>query len=267
MIGALIGDVVGSRFEYLNNRNKDFPLFHRVSTFTDDSVCSIAVAKALLDNESKDKLSEDIKESLIYYAKKYPDRGYGPRFYDWVFYDEKHNPYNSCGNGSAMRVASVGWLDNSLEEAKELARISASVTHNHIEGIRGAEAVAACIYMARNNYSKEEIKEYIYDHYYLMLDYFEYDELLKYNNFDSTCQGSVPEAIYCFLISDSFEDALRIAVSIGGDSDTIACITGAIAEAYYHNEKETRDVVEKFLSLKIIPDEFVEVVNRVMEGK
>ena len=254
MIGALIGDVVGSRFEYLNNRNKDFPLFHRVSTFTDDSVCSIAIAKALLDNESKDKLSEDIKESLIYYAKKYPDRGYGPRFYDWVFYDENHNPYNSCGNGSAMRVASVGWLANSLEDAKELARIS-------------AEAVAVCVYMARNNYSKEEIKEYIYDRYYLMLDYFEYDELLKYNTFDSTCQGSVPEAIYCFLISDSFEDALRTAVSIGGDSDTIACITGAIAEAYYHNEKETRDVVEKFLSLKIIPDEFVEIVNGVMEER
>ena len=161
MIGALIGDVVGSRFEYLNNRNKDFPLFHRVSTFTDDSVCSIAVAKALLDNESKDKLSEDINESLIYYEKKYPDRGYGPRFYDWVFYDEKHNPYNSCGNGSAMRVASVAYFANSLEEAKELARISASVTHNHIEGIRGAEAVAVCVYMARNNYSKEEIKEFV----------------------------------------------------------------------------------------------------------
>ena len=166
-----------------------------------------------------------------------------------------------------MRVASVGWLANSLEDAKELARISASVTHNHIEGIKGAEAVAVCVYMARNNSSKEEIKEYIYDRYYLMLDYFEYDELLKYNTFDSTCQGSVPEAIYCFLISDSFEDALRTAVSIGGDSDTIACITGAIAEAYYHNEKETRDVVEKFLSLKIIPDEFVEIVNGVMEER
>ena len=128
-------------------------------------------------------------------------------------------------------------------------------------------AVVQRVDRARNNYSKEEIKEYVYDHYYLMLDYFEYDELLKYNTFDSTCQGSVPEAIYCFLISDGFEDALRTAVSIGGDSDTIACITGAIAGAYYHNEKETRDVVEKFVSLKIVPDEFVEIANRVMEAR
>lgn len=267
MIGALIGDVVGSRFEYLNNRNKDFPLFHRVSTFTDDSVCSIAVAKALLDNKSIDELGEDIKDCLIKYAKEYPDRGYGPRFYDWVFYDEKHDPYNSCGNGSAMRVASVGWLANSLEEAKELARISASVTHNHIEGIKGAEAVAICVYMAKNGYSKDEIKEYIYDHYYLMVNYFDYDELVKYNTFDATCQGSVAEAIYCFLISDSFEDALKTAVSIGGDSDTIACITGAIAEAYYHDERETKEIVDKFVSLRIVPDEFVEIANRVMEGR
>ena len=268
MIGAIIGDVVGSRYEFKNYRNKDFPLFHEVSTYTDDSVCTIAVADALLDNYPFDfsekglcKLEDDIRNSLISYANKYPDRGYGGRFYNWVFSDLEHKPYNSCGNGSAMRVSSVAWLANSEEEVKRLARITAMPTHNHIEGIKGAEAVAMCIYMARNNKTKNEIKKYIYDNYYPEINYFNYKNLVKYNSFDFTCQGSVPEAIYCFLISEGFEDALRIAVSIGGDSDTIACMAGSIAEAYYKNKKNTNRRINEFYKRNIIPDEFIEIIN------
>lgn len=274
MIGAIIGDVVGSRFEFFNNRTKDFPLFHKVSTYTDDSVCTIAVANALLNNYpfdlSKDgveKLKEDIKYSLIDFVHKYPDRGYGGNFYNWVFNDEKHNPYNSCGNGSAMRVSSIGWLANSEEEVKKLARITAIPTHNHIEGIKGAEAVAMCIFMARNKRSKQEIKEYIYDNYYPEIAYMSYKDLIKYNRFDFTCKGSVPEAIFCFLISKGFEDTLRTAVSIGGDSDTITCIAGSIAEAFYEDKKKTDKIINEFYKRKIIPNEFIEIINKYNEKR
>ena len=274
MIGAIIGDVVGSRFEFINNRTKDFPLFHRVSTYTDDSVCTIAVANALLNNypfdlskEGIEKLKEDVKDSLINFVYKYPDRGYGGNFYKWVFDDVRHKPYNSYGNGSAMRVSCVGWLANSEEEVKTLARITAEPTHNHIEGIKGAEAIAMCIYMARNKRSKQEIKEYISDNYYPEIAYMNYRDLVKYNKFDCTCQGSVPEAIYCFLISKGFEDTLRIAVSIGDDSDTIACMAGSIAEAYYKDKKNTSKIINEFYKRRFIPNEFIEIINKFNEKR
>ena len=267
MLGAIMGDVIGSRYEFYNHRSKEFDLFHSVCTFTDDTVLTIATAKALLDNYPF-KLNEEginkIKKDLVAYyldaVDKYPDAGYGGRFYNWIAFDDKHLPYNSFGNGSAMRVSSVGWLAKSLIECKLLAKVTAEVTHNHTEGIKGAEAVAVAIFMARQGKTKEEIKEYVYDNYYPELDYLSYDELVETYKFNETCQGSVPEAIYCFLISESYEDAIRTAVSIGGDTDTIACMAGAIAEAYY---KDTDALNKEFLSHNYLPQEFIDEINRL----
>ena len=269
MIGALLGDTVGSRYEFCNIKSKDFDLFHPICTFTDDSVCSIAVAKALLkhypikyDEKSLEEIKKDIVTNLVEYVEKYPDSGYGGHFYDWAIFDDKHLPYNSWGNGSAMRVSSVGWLANSKQEVLKLAKVTAEVTHNHPEGIKGAEAIAICIFMARNGETKEEIKEYIYDNFYPILDYLDYDELVKTYKFDVSCGGSVPEAIYAFLISNSFEDTIKTAVSIGGDTDTIACMAGAIAEAYYQ-DKKTDEIINEFISKGYLPEEFINICKEV----
>jgi len=272
MIGALLGDTVGSRFEFANRKSKQFDMFRRHCRFTDDSVCSIAVAKALIknypikyDEESLNKIRKDITTNLVEYLFKYPDRGYGARFFYWATKpNSNYEPYNSFGNGSAMRVSSVGWLANSEQEILTLAKASAEVSHNHPEGIKGAQAIAMCIYLARKGKSKEEIKEYIYDNFYPILDYLDYDELVSTYKFDETCQGSVPQAIYCFLISESYEDTIRTAVSIGGDTDTICCIAGSIAEAYYQNE-ETNKIINEFLNMKYLPDEFVDIANKVKQ--
>ncbi len=271
MLGAIIGDVVGSRYEFRNHRSKDFELFHRVCCFTDDTVCTLAVAKTLMDHypidyskEGLDIIKNDLVANLIRFVDNYPNAGYGGRFYDWAtshgkdidaWRDNPDNfaPYNSWGNGSAMRISPVGWLANSKEEVMKLTKAVSEVTHNHPEGIKGAQAVAMCIYMARKGNSKEEIKEYVYDHFYPILDYLDYDELVRNYKFDVSCQGSVPQAIYCFLISESYEDTLRTAVSIGGDADTICCMAGSIAEAYYQ-DTNTEKVFRQFLSMKYLPD-------------
>ncbi len=231
MIGAIIGDIVGSVYEWDNIKTKKFNLFRDDCKFTDDTVMTLAVAKAIYDS-SKDlhKLKEIIVPTLQEIGRHYPDSGYGERFFRWL-YSDKPEPYNSYGNGSAMRVSACGWVADSLEEAKELSRIVTEITHNHLEGIKGAEATTVAIYMARQGNSKEEIMEYIEKNYYDLN--FTLDEIRDTYDFDVSCQGTVPQSIVAFLESIDFEDAIRNAISLGGDSDTLAAITGSIAEAYY----------------------------------
>lgn len=232
MLGAIIGDIVGSKYEFTSDKTKDFELFSGDSCLTDDSMMTIAVGCACAKSDLGDE--EDFKSWVIYYMRKigreFPSAGYGYHFFRWIKSDFM-GAYNSFGNGSAMRVSPVAWAAQSLEEAEKLAKWSAEVTHNHPEGIKGAQAVAAAIYLARTGKSKAEIKDYIERHYY-KLD-FTLDEIRPTYEFDVTCQGSVPQAIQCFLESSDFEDAIRNAVSLGGDGDTQAAMAGAIAEAFY----------------------------------
>lgn len=224
MKGAIIGDIIGSHFEFQPCKEKDFLLFGDSYYYTDDTVLTMAVADVILNNYS-------YEEALVKWSRKYPNQSWGERYNAW-FRNDKREPYNSFGNGSAMRVSPIGWAFDTLEETLKEAKRSAEVTHNHPEGVKGAQAVASAIFLARNKKSKMEIKEYIEDK-------FQYNLSRKYKGiqpeyfFDATCQGSVPEAIICFLESKNFEDAIRNAVALGGDADTQACITGSIAEAYY----------------------------------
>ena len=246
MYGAIIGDIVGSRFEHNNIKTKDFELFHKNCSFTDDTVMTIAIAKAL--HESKKSNYNDLENQLDYWmhkiGKRYPYCGFGGKFYRWIIKD-LHEPYNSFGNGSAMRTSKCGFIADSLEEALDLSKRCSAITHNHLEGIKGAKATTACIYLARIGKSKEEIREYINNNFY-QLD-FTLDEIRPTYKFDVTCQGSVPQAIEVFLESESFEDALRNAISIGGDSDTIAAITGSIAEAHYGINDEMINIANEYL--------------------
>jgi ADP-ribosylglycohydrolase len=224
MLGAIAGDIIGSVFESSPVKTKDFDLFSRGSIFTDDTVLTIAVAKVLLTQSSYEQTYRD-------FYRQYPNQGYGYGFSCWATSAED-TPYYSYGNGSAMRVNPVGWVCNDMEEILAEARRSAVVTHNHEEGIKGAQAVAAAIYMARNGYDKIAIKDFIAATFNYELDR-KLDDIRPVYSFDVSCQGSVPESIIAFLESTSYEDAVRNAVSLGGDSDTMACIAGAIAEAYY----------------------------------
>ncbi len=241
MLGAIVGDIVGSRFEFDDHKSKDFALFGNDGVtavpceFTDDSVMTVAVADALLEREpreSDEAFQKRLVEKLRYHGRKRMNAGYGTLFYRWLR-DGSAEPYNSFGNGSAMRVAPVGWAAASLAEAEHLAGLSAAVTHNHPEGIRGAQAVAAAIRMARSGKSKEEIRAYLEQNYYPQAFQKRLDELRPEFAFDASCQGTVPAALEAFYEADGFEDALRNAVSLGGDSDTLADIAGALAEAYY----------------------------------
>jgi ADP-ribosylglycohydrolase len=238
MLGAIAGDIIGSVYEFNNIRTTDFPLFSRGSRFTDDTVLTVALADSILTGTP---YVYKIKE----YFKLYPDSGYGGRFRKWA---ESGNsqPYNSFGNGSAMRVSPAGWAYNSLDQVLYEAEKSAAVTHNHPEGIKGAQSVASAIYLARTGSSKQQIKEYIENSFSYNLSE-TLDRIRPHYRFDETCQGSVPQAIIAFLESDDYEDAVRKAVSIGGDSDTIACITGGIAEAFYKSIPE--QVIKKTLAL------------------
>ena len=228
MLGAIIGDVVGSRFEFNNIKSKHFKLVDKDSTFTDDSVLTIAVMDWLL--HAKVKCNKTATEYLQKWARKYPNAGYGGMFYHWK--DEANpKPYNSCGNGSAMRVSGVGWVSDEMVETKLLSDIITGVTHNHPEGLKGAFVTSQLIYMARMGKSKMEMKMFAEQYYNLEFDY---DELVaNYKHEAEICQITVPQAIYCFLISNSFEDCLRTTISIGGDCDTTAAISCAIAEAFY----------------------------------
>jgi type I restriction enzyme M protein len=240
MIGAIIGDIVGSRFEYRNHRSKEFDLFTEECFVTDDSIMTLAIAKAIMETikRKSKKLDagfyQELEKMTVKYmqeiGRKYPNCGFGYHFYNWVF-DSNPQPYNSFGNGSAMRVSPVVKYANSENEVIELAKTVTAVTHNHEEGIKGAVATALAIYLAKNGASKTEIKERIIRDYYV-LD-FDLKELQKTYIYDVTCMGTVPQSIFCFLEANDFEDAIRTAISIGGDSDTLTAITGSIAEAYY----------------------------------
>ncbi len=238
MLGAIIGDMVGSIYEFHNHRSKEFPFFSGRCWPTDDSIMTIAVAKAILENDGKaEGLEDKAVEWMQKIGRQYPNCGYGGRFYEWM-YARKPHPYNSFGNGAAMRVSACGWAGKTLEEVKALSHAVTIVTHNHPEGVKGAEATACAIFLARTGHSKEEIRSFIEDNYYT-LD-FTIDEIRPTYEFNESCQGTVPQAIEAFLESDSFEDAIRTAVSVGGDSDTLAAITGGIAEAFYGIQEELR---------------------------
>jgi len=250
MLGAIVGDIVGSIYEFNNHRSKEFPLFGKGCDFTDDSVLTVAVADCLMHQGN---YAEYIKT----YAQNYPNRGYGGRFSQWI-YSDGLEPYNSWGNGSAMRVSAVGSASNDLETVMNEARRTAEVTHNHPEGVKGAQATAIAIFMARKGHSKEDIKTAIAQSFGYDLNR-TVDEIRPTYVFNESCQETVPEAIIAFLESKDFEDAIRNAISLGGDSDTLACITGGIAEAFYggvptdiakkalsYLDFNMREIVEKF---------------------
>ena len=236
MIGAIFGDIVGSVYEFRNIKTKEFELFGKRCLFTDDTVMTVAVADALMEcNRNINLFKQILVKKMHSYGRKYPDAGYGGRFADWLF-NERTEPYNSYGNGSAMRVSPVAWYADSLEEAIISARASAEVTHNHPEGIKGAEAVAMAIYLGRIGRPMEEIRARMIE-YYPEIATMRVDRIRDDCNVDDgsfiTCQRSVPEAIVCFLEADSTEDAVRNAVSLGGDADTQGAMAGSMAEAYF----------------------------------
>jgi len=238
MLGAIAGDIIGSVFEWNNRKTENFQLFHRLSRFTDDSVMTVAIADAILTRaESADPVADGLNDNKIYayklkeYGRKYPDAGYGHMFRRWLF-QESIEPYGSYGNGSAMRVSPIGFAYNDLNQVLDEAKKSAEVSHSHAEGIKGAQAVAGAVFLARQGGSKAEIKEFIEEMFHYHLD-FRLEDIRPYYKFDVSCQGSVPQAIVAFLESKDYEDAIRKAVSIGGDSDTIACMAGGIAQAFY----------------------------------
>ena len=235
MYGAILGDMIGAPYEFDRGaKTKDFPLFSEGSRFTDDTVMTIAVAEALLDvGEAADEsdVCETVVRAMQRWGRRYPRVGYGGLFRRWLVSDEPE-PYGSFGNGSAMRVAAAGWLYDTLARTREIARQTAIVTHNHPEGIKGAEATASAIFLAREGKPKEAIRDYIVQEFGYDLSR-TLDEIRPHYSMDATCQGSVPEAILAFLESTDFEDAVRNAVSLGGDTDTVACIAGSIAEAFY----------------------------------
>lgn len=263
MYGTILGDIIGCPFEFdRGDKTKDFKLFSRRSHFTDDSVMTLAVCEALL-KVGQDATVKEIEDAVITsmqsWGRRYPHEGYGGYFRCWL--TARHpEPYNSFGNGSAMRVSAAGWLYDSLEKTRVVAKATANVTHNHPEGIKGAESTASAIFMARNGSSKEEIKKYIENEFHYDLNR-TLDEIRPSFHMHETCQKTVPEAIIAFLEAKDFEDTIRNAVSLGGDTDTLGAITGSIAEAYFgipealrsecrnRINKDMRDVVDTFYSL------------------
>lgn len=248
MLGAIVGDVIGSVYEALPVKSTDFDFFVPGTTYTDDTVLTIAIADAILHNKDYEKM-------LRKYGNRYPNAGYGKSFYQWLQSPDPA-PYNSWGNGSAMRVSPVGFAFQSNVEVLEQARKSAVMTHNHPEGIKGAQATALAIYLARTNHDKQEIKHEIATLFHYDLNR-RLDDIRDNYKYTVSCQGTVPEAIIAFMESDGYEDAIRKSISLGGDADTMACITGAIAQAYY-----------KFIPVELItavteylPDEFLRIIE------
>ena len=250
MIGAIIGDIVGSRFEWNNIKTKEFELLNYRCSVTDDSIMSLAVAQAILDcHGNYSNLGLQAALHMQQLGRQYPDAGYGGMFRRWLFSDN-HQPYNSFGNGAAMRVSACGFASASLGEAKLLSQKVTEVTHNHLEGLKGAEAVAVCIFLARQGKSIFEIRDYVDANYYSLN--FTLNGIRSSYSFDETCQGTVPQAIMAFLESVGFEDAIRNAISIGGDSDTLGAITGSIAEAYYGVPANIREHALTFLDERLL---------------
>ena len=259
MFGAIIGDIIGSPYEFRGMKRKDFTLFLRESDITDDSIMTIAIGDALMDwYRYGGDLNQAFTDVMRAYGRAYPHPkgAYGNAFANWLR-SERPEPYNSCGNGSAMRVSPCALVAKTLEEALDLAKQSAEVTHNHPEGIRGAQATAAAIYLAKTGADKETIREYIREHYY-PLDR-TLDEIRPTYRFNGTCQGSVPESIQAFLESTDYEDAIRNTVSLGGDADTMGAITGSIAWAYYGRDGITPGMEKLLLRAeKCIPEELMD---------
>lgn len=255
MLGAIIGDIAGSRFEWANFKSKDFELLTCKCKPTDDSVMTLAIAKAILScNVDYSDLADKAVICMQELGRRYPKAGYGRQFFQWLN-QTNPKPYGSYGNGSAMRISPCAYAADTLEHAKALAKTATEVTHNHSEGLRGAEAITAAIFLALHGSSIEEIRNYINESYYPMD--FTLDEIRPTYQFDVSCQGSVPQAIMAFLESTNFEDAIRNAISIGGDSDTIAAISGSMAEAYYGIPTSIRNRVVQYL------DEFqVDILNQ-----
>ena len=262
MLGAIIGDMVGSAYEFNPIKTKDFKIFNLRNRMTDDSLLTIAVARTLIkhypikyDDESLKALQKDLVNEFLRVWRGNRGAGWGGMFFKWCQMASigMNEPYNSYGNGSAMRISPIAWVANSEEELKLLSKTVTEITHNHPEGIKGAEAVAMCIYMALHGSSKEEIKERMVKEYYPEIETLDFDELVKTYEFSEICQKSCPQAIYCFLISNDLEDAIRNCVAIGGDCDTTGAMAGAIAEAFY--QKDFVSIFEdKFIYMMIDPD-------------
>lgn len=254
MLGAVIGDMIGSRFEFQNYKSKDFELWTPDSNYTDDTICTVAVAEWVLS-----ACRYDLNAIMQKWCRRYPYPmgAYGARFNQWIWSDNPQ-PYDSFGNGSAMRVSAIGWAFDKLTDTLNFAHDSAAITHNHPEGIKGAQATAAAIFWARTGESKQFIRQNI-------TEWFGYDLSWTCNDirpdydFNETCQGTVPQAITAFLESDCFEDAIRLAISLGGDSDTLAAITGSIAEAFYRGipERILKPVQER------LPEEMMETLLKI----
>lgn len=262
MHGAILGDIIGSPYEFdMGDKTKEFPLFSQQSEFTDDTVMTIAVAEAFLDApDDENVIRQRLIQSMQKWGHRYPGAGYGARFYGWLGSSEPQ-PYYSFGNGSAMRVSAVAWLYDDLDAVRSMAKLSAEVTHNHPEGIKGAEATASAIFLARTGKTKEEIKTYIEKNFGYDLSR-TCDEIRPDYHHVESCQETVPEAITAFLEGESFEDVIRTAVSLGGDCDTLTCIAGSIAEGFYgvpeelkqacrnRLDKELLDVLDRFEGYK-----------------
>ena len=250
MLGAIIGDIVGSRFEWNNNRSKQFDFLIYKCSVTDDSVMSLAIARALLESKADySDLSENAVKYMQDLGRHYPNCGYGGHFIDWI-YSDTPKPYSSYGNGAAMRVSACGFAANSLEEAVLLSKAVTEVTHNHPEGLKGAEATVVAIFLARSGKNLLEIRDYITKNYYPLN--FTLDGIRDNYEFNESCQGTVPQALEAFFESNNFEDAIRNAISVGGDSDTLAAITGGIAEAYYGIPTEIRRHALTFLDERLL---------------
>ena len=256
MLGAIVGDIVGSTYEFNNIKTTDFELFNTGSRFTDDTVMTLAVAEWLLTDSAH--TPEGLVTCMQRLGRQYPRAGYGGQFSKWIK-SCTPQPYGSWGNGSGMRVSPIGIYAHDLDEALSLAKLSAEVSHNHPEGIKGAQAIAACMFICRTGGAKNDIKTYVEEHFGYNLDR-SLASIRPSYTFDVSCQGSVPEAIIAFLEASTFEEAIRLAVSIGGDSDTIACMTGAIASCLYRIPMDITGKCDDVLT-----DELRDIKNRFMQ--
>ena len=256
MLGAIFGDIVGSRFEFYNCRSKEFELFHKDCFFTDDSLLTIAVANALIKAGGDDEaLRRETIHSMQTLGRKYPQRGWGLAFSAWLFFDDP-KPYNSWGNGAAVRISPVGWYAKSEEDVGRLSRIVTSVLHDDPEAFKGAECIAMCVYLAKNGATKEEIFARA-KAYYPELGSYTCAELFKTYEFNESCQGTVPEALTCFFGGESFEDTIRNAVCIGGNSGAVAAIAGSVAEAHFGMSE-----AERLSALAVLPEELQDIVKK-----
>ena len=260
MLGALVGDIIGSVYEFQNTKSTDFELFTPNSTFTDDSVMTLAVAKWLMEDEVHS--TAHLIRCMQELGDRYPNAGYGGNF-GWWLRQSNPAPYNSWGNGSGMRVSPVGLYAKTLDEALALSALTASVSHNHAEGVKGAQAVATSVFLCKEGKTKQEIKEYVEQNFGYNLNR-TIAEIRPNYNFDVSCQGSVPEAIIAFLEGNSFEEVIRLAISLGGDSDTIGAMAGAIAACMYPIPDYMTEKCDSLLTedLREIKDQFLEMIEK-----